>query len=311
MAKLTITVFVKNDKYGEALERGLAQQKEGIQILQAESSHMAAVSGLESILLTDIEAYGSLVMNPSEFKKKAADEILRKAAEKYFNETGIKILSEEEKAYVWEIFSFTGGAGVTSFAVTAARILSMTGNGNILYINLKERDDYKIYSEFDMKEISEVSSKRKFIYMMRNLPEKLFLQEYLIKDRFGVFYFCPQSSVNSFFKEAEAAEIIDRLQEEKFFRYILVDSSGMEETESAKIQISHIRDKRSGLYSQKGRYLIRNYSGHISEDDLSALPEDEKSFAALDNKIVISMEGQYAEAVRKVTEKIISEQKCQ
>lgn len=297
MKKLVLTVFIENKEYESALAVGLCREASGIEVRKASSVEEAELQAISGVLITDREAYGSFVVRPEDGKRLTVGEIIRRAKTRYFNIAGIPSASADEREpCVWEMYSTTGGAGVTSLAIMAARLLAMEDE-KVLYLNLGSRDDYSIYAAADF---SNLPPKRKFLYKVLESGEPFAVEEFLTKDQWGVMYFKPEEGRNCFESERCADKLMAFLYGTKEFDHIVADSCGEPWSGSVVIRVVSRRDKRPETAADGGVFRILNFAGRNGDQEEFSVPEDESAFEENGAGINLSMESEMAEAMARI-----------
>ena len=297
MKTLFASVFMKNKEYARALMAGICRECPKINLSEISGAKEAVKSGLNGILLTDADIYGSLVLKKEDIKGVPIREIIKKMASVYFEMTGeIFAACEEGTPALLEFYSHFGGSGVTSIAIAAARVLAASSENKVIYLNLRRYDDYELYIDVDF---SQLSSKRKFIYKIKKIPGIFPIDEFIKEDKWGVWYFRPQSGRNSFEYECDNGIIINRLLEYKDISYIVADSYGGCCDSGIQIEVINSRDTRKIKTLKKG-VTIYNFSKNEA-DDLH-VPEDNESFVINNDKIELSMTGRFLSSVESIAE---------
>ena len=300
MRTLFASVFMENKEYERALMIGICRECPKINLLAVSCMEEAGKNGLNGILLTDADIYGSFVLKKEDIQGLPIKETVRKMTSMYFDMTGeIFAAYEEGVPALLEFYSRFGGSGVTSISIAAARVLAASSENKVIYLNLKRYDDYELYLDVDF---SNLSSKRKFIYKIKKTASRFLMDEFIKEDEWGVWYFCPQHDRNSFEYECEASLIINWLLEYKDISYIVADSYGDCFESAMQIEVINGRDSRYLRYlknPQKGTFIY-NFTDY--EDEGYCIPEDNRSFVIKNGRIELSMTGRFLSSLESIVE---------
>ena len=303
MRTLFASVFMKNKEYERALMVGICREYTGIKLYAVSEPEEAALSGINGILLTDADIYGSLVLKKEDIKGLPIRETVRKIASLYFDMTGeIFAVAGEDTPTVLEFYSRFGGSGDTSIAVTTARLLAASSERRVIYLNLRRYDDYEFYVDVDFRGLS---SKRKFIYKIKKTSGTILIDEFIREDKWRVGYFCPQKGGNSFEYECDADIIIDYLIKYKDISYIVVDSYEACCDGGIQVEVINSKDLRNRNEEKKG-LSIYNFSDDVGEE--FHVPEDNESFRIKGDTIDISMTGKFISSIEEIV-KYLKEKK--
>ncbi len=296
---------------------GICREYTGIKLYAVSEPEEAALSGINGILLTDADIYGSLVLKKEDIKGLPIRETVRKIASLYFDMTGeIFAVAGEDTPTVLEFYSRFGGSGVTSIAVTTARLLAASSERRVIYLNLRRYDDYEFYVDVDFRGLS---SKRKFIYKIKKTSGTILIDEFIREDKWRVGYFCPQKGGNSFEYECDADIIIDYLIKYKDISYIVVDSYEACCDGGIQVEVINSKDLRNrneekminskdlrNRNEEKKGLSIYNFSDDVGEE--FHVPEDNESFRIKGDTIDISMTGKFISSIEEIV-KYLKEKK--
>ena len=289
MSSINIILYFNNAKYANALARGLCYECTGLEVFFAQNENTVSDLIDRGILLTDKSVYfdkKTVVFydddwSESEYsisKKCMLKETISKIKEIAYKTYGVKLYSKECDANVIEVYSKQGGVGVTSFAITLSRIISMETDARVLYLNYSIIDDYNVF--LDVDDSQNTISKREFI-ILKDEGIEIDIEDYLERDSWNVYYFKPEQCRNTFFKTTD--RILNYILEEGFVSYVIVDKGKNVSNEEAMKEIE----------------LMENSFIYRENDLLKIFPliKDEDSFIKIDEKIKISMRGKYANNV--------------
>ena len=106
---------------------------------------------------------------------------------------------------------------------------------------------------------------------------------------------------NSFEYECSATELLALLCRRGGFDHIVADSYGGACEDAVQIEVASRRDSRPENSNLKIDFRILNFSKKTGREDLLLLPEDQVSFEPEREGINISMEGEFAQAMARIT----------
>ena len=285
MSSINIILYFKNAKYADALARGLCYECTGLDVFFAQNENTISALIDRGILLTDRSVYfeqKTIIFSEDDWseseysisKKRMLKEIISKIKEIAYKIYGVKLYSKDCNAHVIEVYSKMGGAGVTSFAITLSRIISMETEARVLYLNYSIIDDYNVLLDIDSSQ--NTINKRQFI-ILKDEGIEINIEDYLERDSWNVYYFKPEGCCNTFFKTTD--RILNYILEESFASYVIIDRGKNVSNKEALKEIELL--ETSFIYREK--------------DLLKEFPfiKDEDSFVKIDEKIKISMRGKY------------------
>jgi len=294
MKNIKIAVLTKNKKYGEALSRGLAEERTGIEITCIDSTKGADYD----ILLTDLESLsGPQILVLSDENAPEANlvdrcfsvaKIMNIILDKFIENNGRLFLPQKSKdTVVIGVVGETGGAGATSVAITIGRILSLQEK-NVIYLNFSDNDDYVIYSECSFESIKSI---RELLYRI-NEGQRINLSSFLTKDSYGLNMMKPDCKICI----SDTEVLLRFLSEEAQMDYIVVDTGRKKdhiENCHHLIIISNFNDSRS----KNNDGAICN---HTITEGKNHIREDRETFGKKDHDVVISMDGGFAIDIKRL-----------
>lgn len=299
MKKIKIAVCTKNRHYGKALAKGLAEESAGIEIICADSSDADDCD----VMLSDFKTPSELQISVLGDKIKESEStiskslpvgiILKKIIKTYLEATDHMFLPQMiEDTKIVGAGSNVGGAGVSTIAITAGRILSLQSEGKVIYINCSGSEDYNIYFEGNIEKPRTV---KELIFRIK-YSGKILLDDYIFKDEFGL---CVLSAAEDL-RIDDIQILLKYLCESKHISYIVIDAGKniqMMNLCHDQLIISNYNDVRcsydEGVINNsmiKGKDRIR-YDG--------------TSFEKIDNKVRISLEGIFAEDIKDIVQDLV------
>lgn len=293
MNNIKIAVLTQNKKYGEALARGLAEERSGIEMICIDSIETQEYD----IILTDFKSLsGPQILVLSDDKTDEANlvdkhlpvgEIMDFIIDRFIEIKGKCFLPQKSNGTVIVgVASETGGAGGTSVAITLGRILSLQEK-NVLYLNCSENDDYVLYSECSFESLKSI----KELLFRIDEGQKISLQSYTTRDSFGLNMMKPDYKVCS----DNVEKLFGFLSEENQYDYIVIDMGRRKEFMECchhSIVISNCCDSRS----KEGGDIYN----HSPAERKNSIREDRESFQKKDSNVVISMDGLFATDIKKI-----------
>lgn len=327
-----VAVLTEEESYGKALARGITGESDKIKIkhictgnMTEEQIQLTACNLIKEgyVILTDhYMALETEMKRKTVFLVKTAmdaedgripelspvRDIFAKIKEIFFDEYGVEFYRfSQEKEIILGITGKTGGCGCTAVSVVLARWLSMLADLPVLYVNASERDDYGYYSYRN----EEVRPKRQMLlHVADNIPWEI--HNYCFWDKWGVFYFKPEKTVNCLTGEQWFQKVISAVLDKKKFPFIIID--GLPDNLSyicdKKINVVNSKDVRSAYYENKGACLtIWNRccnKGTGQGEPQYAIPDDSESFIYGHEGIDIMMDGDFSAGIRQVAEDVIA-----
>ena len=300
MRSIDIILHFKNAKYAESLARGLCYEYAGLNVFFAEKDEDIQNISSKGILITDklVKPNSRTIFLSSDIDDrfiycipkttsvKVIMNAIRRIAQK---EYGIGTYACNKDTKVIGIFSERGGCGVTSMAITIARVLSAKTDEKVLYLNLGFLDDYNMYTG-----IEDYGSSSKMEYLfMKEEQITVNIENYCKEDMWGVYYFKPETKKNSFFLNTNEEDIIGYIVDEKFFSHIIVDYGKRKEIDNSILDGSFFIKNQRAFYTSPRNEEQYTYSLCIDKD----------SFFCINENIEISMKGMYANAIDAILEK--------
>lgn len=286
MSSIKIILYFKNAKYADALARGLCYECTGLDVFFAQNEEMITSLIDRGILLTDrsLKFEGKTIFfydknqikgEYSISKISSLREIVYKIKNLAYKTYGAKLYLKDYNTQVIEVYSRKGGNGVTSFAITLSRIISMETDSRVLYLNFSIMDDYD--EVLDTEHNKKALSKQHFI-ILKDEGINPNIEDYLKMDSWNVHYFEPERDYNTFFKRSD--RVLNYILEEGFASYVIIDKG---KSISNKEAIKEIE-------------LLENSLVYREKDLLNEFPliNDQDSFIKIGGKIEISMRGKYA-----------------
>lgn len=286
MSSIKIILYFKNAKYADALARGLCYECTGLDVFFAQNEENIIALIDRGILLTDISLkfeektifFYDKNQTESEYSISKISSLkgivyeIRKITYKIYGE---KLYLPNSNTRVIEVYSQKGGNGVTSFAITLSRIISMETDSRVLYLNFSIMDDYDEF--LDTEHNKKALSKQHFI-ILKDEGINPNIEDYLKMDSWNVHYFEPERDYNTFFKRSD--RVLNYILEEGFASYVIIDRG---KSISNKEAIKEIE-------------LLENVLVYREKDLLNEFPliNDQDSFIKIGGKIEISMRGKYA-----------------
>lgn len=294
MKSVNIILDLKNAKYAESLARGLCYEYAGLNIFFEDNKKSISKLISRGILITD-----KLVENEAKtiFLSQEGDEnyrycILKISPIKKILEA-IKTISQKEygiEAYIRNqetktvgVFSKRGGSGVTTFGIVLGRILAAKTERKVLYLNLGIVDDYSLYAGISNYD---VCNKMEYC-LLKEEGIPLNIENYCVEDSWGVYYFRPESNMNSLFLHVKRSKLMSYIINEKFFSYVIIDYGKCNLLEETYLEHKFEIRKGSVIYSDCNGNKTISYE----------LCMDETDTVSTDKKNDISMKGQYANSV--------------
>ena len=299
----SITIYMKNEKYGKSLAKGLCYIDTGLEIFLADSLEKAMEGTKEGILLTDYDVNNCerVIKISNEEKLKPIDYLMEKirvAMKKIYK---IELCLRQRNTKIFGIYSRFGGQGVTSFAITLARILSIKTDKPVLYLSLDNIDDS--YRYIDFKGCFKYSKEEYFFMKEEMLIASL--KDYLMVDRWGVNYYISDRTENFFSSGYAKDKIIDYIKNDSYFDYVIIDF-GKKHCLSYKWLDKKIEIERENFAQDLSRerdedvLRIINFSEFADGNNgYYYIKKCIENFIQYDENIEISMEGEYAQCVEK------------
>ena len=296
---------MKNMNYGKSLAKGLCYLDTGLDVFLAESLEEGINEATSGVLLTDCETNENpkIIRLSNRDKKKPLNAIHEKIRCAFRNVYNAEIGSiDSARPTVFGVYSKNGGKGVTSLAITLSRLMSVKTNKNILYLSMDKIDDSKKYIGFCG---IEKLSKQQYVFMNEEgLSSNL--MDYLCEDQWGVHYFVPDIGTNFFETKYAKDSVLEYVESENFFNYIIVDFGKIYGIDNKKIhkKIEIVEEKVLQDLSRKSvedTLKVINFSDYIKDGEgYFYIKKDEYSFNESDEVVEISMDGKYAKSVEKL-----------
>ena len=298
MSNINIILYFDNTKYRESLARGLCYEYAGLNVFFAKDREEILKLIDRGILLTDIyvpEPAKTIFFsdkNNKEYKyslskKSPVKRIMETIRRIAFDEYGEYLCGGNYQTKVLQVFSKKGGLGVTSFAITLARLLSAETESKILYLNVGPMDDYEEFFDSDNFEVLE---KREFLLLSEE-NIKVNILNYLQQDVWSVYYFKPEKSCNTIFCYEGINKLINDISSTHMFSFIVVDLGKNPPNTNNMVGETIEVTKNEVFYTGKHQ--------HFSIE----LHRDNDSFYTFDGKTNISLKGIYAQTINRFIER--------
>ena len=259
---------------------------------------LAGTSGsLEIVIGTDFSEEADLVIDRSSFGDYLpVSKGFPIIADKYMKKTG-KPLCKPEKGFV-KLFRFTsptGGSGLSSLALTFARLMAGKAGDKVLLIDIG-RDGSFIYAETDRPPVKNI---RELEYRAEAGLEFL-LNDYLVRDHYGVDIYTAENIDPMIFSLMERSGAYDTI--------VTAGLSGLAREGGMDLVVINTKDSRMCDHRPEGDVIIHNrdYINNIYEDRV-LIAEDGLSFKNPSGKVIIAMDGDLAYGVEKLMRKVVNE----
>ncbi len=302
MRSINIILYFNNSRYADSLSRGLCYKYTGLNIFFAEKEKDFVELMDKGVLLTDkkiehnsktialcnggMENYPYCL--PKTCSIKEIFDAIRNIAHKEYGVLSAKFDSNTD---VIGVFSKKGGIGLTSFAITMARMIAAETERKVLYLNLGLMDDYCLYTG-----ISDYSAQNKLEYLfMKEEGLPVNIESYCNEDFWGVSYFKPEHTRNTFFCYGKEGEIVNYAMEENYFSYIVIDFG-----KRTKVDNSYLK---YCFEVGKEEIICQNIDDNFTTTFSSV--SDNNSFLIENENVEISMKGLYANRIHEITRTVI------
>lgn len=310
MKPLNILIFVRNKEYGRALARGLCNESTSLNVFFEEEDMDVALARNWDILLTDCysqespkilhlsEENGHEGLRPSISKRSSVRGIFSQISAMAKANYGLTPdCNWQSDAKLVSLITQEGGSGLTSIAITLARLLSAKGC-RVLYLNLGPMDDYKSYIAADFYSIGD---KRQF-YFLKEEGISGSVERFVAQDRWGVSYFRPEESKNSYFNEVDNGRLIRYLEEEDVFSHMVIDyGKGMIQDKKENEILINIRKNPNRVLSNDlveiDLELMNFCDDYCLESAKNPIPADYEAFIQTEENIEISMSSEFSQRV--------------
>lgn len=299
MKTIKIAVLTKNKRYGQALARGIAEETSGIEVIctanEPESDY--------DILVTDFKDLSEpqiLVLSDKNTcddnlpdKRLPVSKILDKILEKYIQISGKNFITQRSKHLaIIGVGGNTGGAGTTASAIVMGRILALSKEKPVIYINCSPKDDYVEYIDETFDHLKTI---KEFIYRI-TAKQTILLSNYMQEDFSGLRIMKPGELI----QRNNLELILKYLDEKSEVEYVVIDAGREKEFFDLchkTIIINNCKDSR-----RKEAEEIYNFSLFSGVNNIR---EDRESFISKGEKVQISMEGTFAEDIKNIIDMIL------
>ena len=309
MTEKRIIVCTKSDKYGKSLVKGLCYIDTGLDIFFEKSLENAMCNFKEGVLITDYEVDDNprIIKLSKEDKIKPLEQIYGQIRCVFRRNYGIEIYSHRQKtAMIIAIYSKYGGQGVTSFAITLARILSVRSSKKVLYLSLDNIDDSYKYLNLGEK----CKSSREEYFFMKEERLATDIENYLLRDQWGVNYYDSGMKENFFGREYARDRILDYIKSEEYFDYIVIDFGKICSVRQQGIQ-KIIELHSENVYQDLSKESVDNVLKVINFSEYSYgnkqqyyIKKSDKCFTKEAEFVEISMGGEFAQAIEALVDDI-------
>jgi hypothetical protein len=317
MSSIKIILYFKNPKYADALARGLCYECTGLDVFFAQNEKMIASLIDRGVLLTDcniIFDQKTVFFNDEEHieseysisKKSPLKEIICMIKDIAYKTYGVKLYLKDYNAHVIEVYSQKGGIGVTSFAITLARILSVRSGKKVLYLSLDNIDDS--YKYLNLGEKCKLSREEYFFMKEERLATDI--ENYLLHDQWGVNYYDSGMKENFFGCEYAKGRILDYIKSEEYFDYIVIDFGKICSVRQQGIQ-KIIELHSENVYQDLSKESVDNVLKVINFSEYSYgnkqqyyIKKSDKCFTKEAEFVEISMGGEFAQAIEALVDDI-------
>lgn len=209
MNRIDVSLLMKEEGYGQALMRGLAEAESGFFLRLVDRDTMQAEKEPVGVLITDDPVFADdeagrvLCIDRPVSVSWLCGEIRERACRlgdgRQWSCAEDRLVSCAQKGpIICGFFSRLGGSGVTTVAIMTARLLAERAAARgekqrILYVDLTEHDDTALYVAGAFRD---VRTKQELLFRLeRNLP--VHLPAYCHFDCHGVAYLRPEAGRNS------------------------------------------------------------------------------------------------------------------
>lgn len=308
MKKLDLTVCMREKEYGQALARGLAYITPNLDITVCDAGYGNSKMAPGSVIITDDRGLtGENILQLDQILP--AGEILEQAACIWHKISGEVFIPETEGTVkIWKVASCCGGSGTTVISLAMARLLAAEGEKRILYLNAGPVDDYVMYVHAPFEK---AAPKRRFIFHVCSMEEKIFQDRFAVRDGNGVYFLKPEQEGSSLACEGNIRRITDFFRLNGYFTDVMIDAGKnpfVSFGEDIAIEVINGRDCRTVSIENGGAYTLINFAEKekhsLNGEKIFYIPKDTDSFSAGEDSVEISMNGIFAAALEKFIEKI-------